>query len=384
MPITYLRQLSGRERSLEANRRLACFLAFVAGAANAGGFLAVHQYTSHMSGIISAMADSLALGSIGLLLDGLGALLSFMAGAACSAVLIHWGRREHLHSEYALPLLLEAFLLLVFGLLGGNLERLEWLFVPATVMVLCFIMGLQNAMVTKVSKAEIRTTHVTGMITDIGIELGKLFYWNLGLADDAGPAVRADRRKLRVLGTLVGLFFLGGVSGALGFHRFGFIATLPLAGLLLILAAVPVFDDVRLRVWRRDLPARLQARLKRWAAAAGADVHALWLAARDPGTPRPVRWLARAVSGYALSPLGVVPAAVPVLGPLHGLVLVPLAILAVRRLVPAAVLEAQRRAADAAGPAPVCWPAALFVLGLWGLGVVALVRWLTPAAASLR
>ena len=61
-----------------------------------------------------------ALGSIGLLLDGLGALLSFMAGAACSAVLIHWGRREHLHSEYALPLLLEAFLLLVFGLLGGN------------------------------------------------------------------------------------------------------------------------------------------------------------------------------------------------------------------------------------------------------------------------
>jgi hypothetical protein len=80
----------------------------------------VQQYTSHMSGVVSAMADNLALGSFALVLDGVGALLSFLGGAACSAVLVNWGRRERLHSEYALPLALEAGLLLCLGLIGGN------------------------------------------------------------------------------------------------------------------------------------------------------------------------------------------------------------------------------------------------------------------------
>jgi hypothetical protein len=58
MPIQYLRRLTSPERSEDANRRLGQSLAFVAGAANAGGFLAVKQYTSHMSGIVSAIADA--------------------------------------------------------------------------------------------------------------------------------------------------------------------------------------------------------------------------------------------------------------------------------------------------------------------------------------
>ena len=55
MPIWYLRRLSGRQRSQAANRDLGLSLSFVAGAANAGGFLAVNQYTSHMTGILSTM-----------------------------------------------------------------------------------------------------------------------------------------------------------------------------------------------------------------------------------------------------------------------------------------------------------------------------------------
>jgi uncharacterized membrane protein YoaK (UPF0700 family) len=247
MPIQHLRGLTGRERSLAGNRLLARYLAFVAGAANAGGFLAVQQYTSHMSGIVSAMADNLALGQLQIMLTGLGALLSFVAGAACSAVLVNWGRRRQLHSEYAFPLMLEAALLIVFGLLGGYMEQRRWLFVPATVTLLCFIMGLQNALMTKLSRAEIRTTHITGMVTDIGIELGKLAYWNMS---SETPAVRADRQKLALLASLVGLFFLGGVAGALGFYHLGFAATLPLAAILVALAAVPVMDDMRAR-WRR-------------------------------------------------------------------------------------------------------------------------------------
>ncbi len=147
-------------------------------------------------------------------------------------------------------------------------------------MVLCFIMGLQNAMVTKVSKAEIRTTHVTGMVTDIGIELGKLCYWNLAKPNASKPLVLANRQKLRVLATLVALFFLGGVAGALGFKHVGFSATLPLAILLLALAVVPVFDDVRLRIWRRDLLAHIAGHARDWSRGVGKDLHAVWLAAR--------------------------------------------------------------------------------------------------------
>ena len=61
MPLFYLRRLTGTQRTERANRHLARYLAFIAGATNAGGLLAVGHYTSHMSGIISAMADDLAL-----------------------------------------------------------------------------------------------------------------------------------------------------------------------------------------------------------------------------------------------------------------------------------------------------------------------------------
>ena len=246
MPIHYLRAFTTPERTDEANRRLGRSLAFVAGATNAGGFLAVGQYTSHMSGIVSSTADDLALGNLGLAGAGLASLLSFLFGAAVSAVLINWGRRRELRSLYAMPLMLEAVLLLVFGFLGANLEAHRLLFVPATVALLCFVMGLQNAMITKISKAEIRTTHVTGLVTDIGIELGKLFYWNGPLA---GPMrrdtpVMADRRRLALLVSLLAAFFCGGLAGALGFKHMGFVSTVPLATVLVVLAAVPLMDDM--------------------------------------------------------------------------------------------------------------------------------------------
>ena len=242
MPIHYARSLAGPERSQRANRHLGVALAFVAGALNAGGFLAVRQYTSHMTGIVSSAADSLALGAGDLVLDALGALLSFLAGAACTAVLVNHGRRHALSSEYALPLLLEAVLLLAFGVLGTRLSMVEGLFVPATVMLLCFMMGLQNALVTKLSHAEIRTTHMTGIVTDIGIELGKLLYWN---ADARLPKVTANPARLRLLCTLLASFFGGGVAGALGFKAVGYLACLPLAVLLCLLAIVPALDDLR-------------------------------------------------------------------------------------------------------------------------------------------
>jgi uncharacterized membrane protein YoaK (UPF0700 family) len=243
MPITYSRALTGRNRTTDANRHLGYVLAFVAGATNAGGFLAVHQYTSHMTGIVSAMADHVALGSYELVLAGLGAVLSFLAGAACCAVMVNYARRRKMHSEYALPLLLEAALLLSFGLLGAWLAQVGGLFIPLAVMLLCFIMGLQNAVITKLSNAEIRTTHITGIVTDLGIEIGKMSYWNRKPADEM-PKVTGDRNRLRVLSLLAAFFFIGGVLGALGFKHIGYAATIPLAIMLVTLASVPVVDDL--------------------------------------------------------------------------------------------------------------------------------------------
>lgn len=256
MPLDYARSLTTRQRTARTNLHLGVALAFVAGATNAGAFLAVQQYTSHMTGVVSAVADSLVLGQFTLALAGLGALLCFVLGAATSAVMINFARRRRMHSEFALPLLLQAVLMLGFGLMGAWLAALPGLFVPATVMLLCLMMGLQNAVITKLSSAEIRTTHVTGMVTDIGIELGKLLYWNrraLGPVAEAGsapPEVRADRRRLKTLSLLVAAFFVGGVAGALGFQHLGYAATLPLAALLAGLALVPAWDD--LRHWARS------------------------------------------------------------------------------------------------------------------------------------
>lgn len=242
MPINYARSLAGHERTASANFHLGVALAFVAGAINAGGFLAVRQYTSHMTGIVSGMADNLVLGGSAPALAAAGAVVSFMFGAACTAVLVNYVRRRGLCSEYALPLLVEAILLLGFGVLGARLSAVGDLFVPIAVMLLCFIMGLQNALITKVSHAEIRTTHMTGLVTDIGIELGKLFYWNADRG--AGqPKVVANRERLNTLSLLLLSFFVGGLAGAAGFKHVGYLATVPLAALLCALAIVPTVDD---------------------------------------------------------------------------------------------------------------------------------------------
>ena len=243
------RHLTGQHRTASTNRLLGALLAFNAGAINAGGFLVVGMYTSHMTGFASMISDMLVLGSFTVAIGATGVLLAFVAGAACTAVLVNWARQNHLRSEYALPLLLEAGLLLVFGLLGATLNRQTPFAVPLTVLVLAFTMGLQNALVSKISASQIRTTHMTGVITDMGIELGKLFYWNQG-ARPPELQVRANRIKLRLYAMLLGAFMAGGVVGAAGFKYLGFVWVLPMAGLLLLMSLPPLWSDC-LRYRRR-------------------------------------------------------------------------------------------------------------------------------------
>jgi uncharacterized membrane protein YoaK (UPF0700 family) len=231
-------------RTLQTNTRLGAVLAFVAGATNAGGFLAVGTYTSHMTGVVSSMADNLVLGELTLVAASLGALAAFLVGAMTTAWLVNWGLREKLASSYGLPLLLESALLLIFGIFGAAISVWSHFFVPLTVLLLCFIMGLQNAVITKISKAEIRTTHLTGLVTDLGIELGKLLYINRSQLSPTEP-VRANRVKLRLHLILISSFFVGALVGALGFKHVGYITTVPLALALLLLILRPIAHDVQ-------------------------------------------------------------------------------------------------------------------------------------------
>lgn len=110
MPLNYSRKLTGRVR--------------MAGATNAGGLLAVRQYTSHMRGIVSSMADNLALGTVDVALAG---LLGHR---------VNYSRQHAMDSEFAPPLMLEAVLLLCFfaggvaGALRGRSASSRWAMAP--------------------------------------------------------------------------------------------------------------------------------------------------------------------------------------------------------------------------------------------------------------
>jgi uncharacterized membrane protein YoaK (UPF0700 family) len=224
-----LLHLTSRHRAPSTNQALGLLLAFNAGAVNAGGFLILQRYTSHMTGFASQLADGAVMGQGTLVLNALGAILAFLGGAAVCAVLVNWARQHGLRSVYALPLMLEAALLFPFGLMGAI--TLTWhtpFAVPLTVLLLAFIMGLQNAVGSKTSGGSIRTTHMTGNITDLGMELGKMLYWN--------------RQAMRA-GGLLAAFVLGGVAGAFGFKHLGFVCVVPLAAVLFVLALPPVTKD---------------------------------------------------------------------------------------------------------------------------------------------
>lgn len=213
----------------------------MAGAANAGGFFALGAYTYHMTGYLSQLADNLVLWNLRLAGTSLLAIAAFIAGAACSSILVNWARAHDARQQYALPLAVQGLFLLCFS--GGGIFMTEAgrLF---SLWCLCFIMGMQNATITKISGARIRTTHASGMITDIGIEIGRAAFG--AMAPRRG--VQFDRFKLRILVQLVGAFLLGGLVGAFGYGRYGFVFSVPL-GLVLLALSLPT-----LARWREQYP----------------------------------------------------------------------------------------------------------------------------------
>jgi uncharacterized membrane protein YoaK (UPF0700 family) len=238
----------GKRRDRTLNWQLAGPLAFVAGAVNAGGFLAVGSFTSHVTGAVSQMSLGIALKDHVVALAYFGILLCFFLGAFTSTFLISFAARRRYKSRYALTLAVEAFLLMVFGYMGHTIAQRTEFFRPGTLVMLCFVMGMHNAIVTTISNAEVRTTHMTGITTDLGIEVSRLLYWNRNPNPRLGK-ILGNREKLELHAIILGGFILGGIAGALGFTHIGYHATLPLAALLGLLALRPILRDLSAR-WR--------------------------------------------------------------------------------------------------------------------------------------
>jgi len=167
-------------------------LACVAGMVNATGFFAVGTYTSHVTGHASMVGDELARGNVEAAAHYLMLVLFFVAGAFLATLFVESARRFG-RARYVAALLVEALILTAFTLVSALVEdKSETVWRVLTAM-LSISMGLQNALVTRISGAVVRTTHLTGVATDIGIELARLTYW-----------LRRNARLLSPLQTVIG------------------------------------------------------------------------------------------------------------------------------------------------------------------------------------
>ncbi len=117
-------------------------------------------------------------------------------------------------------------------------------------------------------------------------------------------------------------------------------------------------------------------RAKAWARSIKRDVAALWLAARDPRTPRLAKYLAIALVAYALSPIDLIPDFVPVLGLLDDIVILPLGILLLLRMMPAGLMQDLRERAARIEDLPASRAGLLAVLAIWLAAVVITALWI--------
>lgn len=234
------KNISHKNREEKSNIILGFFLSFVAGAMNAGGFLALSFYTSHVTGLLSSIPDQFILNNMDMVKNGIYGLICFFCGAVFSTILVNYGKVKNLHSEYAIPLVFESFLILWFGFSGAFLNEHDT-FIPVTVMLLCFIMGLQNALISKISNSIIRTTHMTGIVTDLGIEIGKWLH-SISFKEHH---VKMDKKKMLILLGLILFFSLGGFTGVYGFKFFSYSFVIPLALILMLFSVIPIYLDIK-------------------------------------------------------------------------------------------------------------------------------------------
>jgi uncharacterized membrane protein YoaK (UPF0700 family)/anti-anti-sigma regulatory factor len=238
--------LSARAYSFRQKSRLAISLSWIGGYTNIIAFLAMGTFVSHVTGTSTQLGRWLGVGDFRRAAFFAYLLVTFTLGAALSACLTESAKRRGWRSKYILPIGLEALLLalLCADLSYRYFSKSGWSLYEAAGLA-SLAMGLQNATITKISGAIVRTTHVTGIFTDFGLEgVQYLFWWGDRLAkmrrERAGRLLKISRRhptalRLLLLLSIAGSFGFGTVVGTVVFSHWAHLALLaPIAFLMWI------------------------------------------------------------------------------------------------------------------------------------------------------
>jgi uncharacterized membrane protein YoaK (UPF0700 family) len=209
-------------------------LAFIAGMINAVGFMGFrHQSVTHLTGTTTLLGIAVASGD-GMTAMGLFAVAaSFLAGSIFSGILIQQSTLK-LGGRYGIALLIESILL--FGAIP-LLNRLN----PIGDYLACAACGLQNGMASTYSGAVLRTTHVSGIFTDLGIFIGHYI-----------RRLPVDRKRMQLYLILLCSFFCGGGAGASAFKYFSY-------NTLLFPATLTGFTGFAYAIYRRYMRASVDA-----------------------------------------------------------------------------------------------------------------------------
>ncbi len=228
----------GKTRTLTHNLRIASLLSFVAGIVNVSGFFAVQRLTTNVTGHFAFFVDEVFKLHF---LEGFVYFLYiffFFFGSFVSSLLIEIILRKDDNYIYIVPASIECLVLFVIGFWGKDLISENPNIIAFSLL---FAMGLQNSLVTKISSATVRTTHLTGLFTDLGIELSQLFFYK----EKEQKHKLLSSIKLRF--TIISFFFIGGIAGGILYARFA-LHTLIFAAATLVGGLI--YDNIKFRLIR--------------------------------------------------------------------------------------------------------------------------------------
>lgn len=214
----------GEKRSFRHNLRLGILLCLNAGFINAAGFFAFEVLTTNVTGHAALLAVKVASSDLRVARMALLWLFLFLLGAFSSGLIISKVGRDKTNA-YTVPILIIIGIIFFVALLGHNYDhsiRETEYFAGG----LLFAMGMQNALVSIISGSVVRTTHLTGMFTDLGIDLSMLLTHKTVNQGVKGRII------LRL--TIITFFLIGGIFGGIVFLRLGFHSFFIPAGILLI------------------------------------------------------------------------------------------------------------------------------------------------------
>jgi len=216
----------GKGRTYSHNLKLASILSCVAGLVNITGVLAASTLTTNVTGHFAYFSEQLFVRNYKMAFIYLLYILFFLLGALVSGVIMEWASKHKSHTSYIIPLSVEIVIMLVVGFSPELLSDCSS--VPLIISsALLFAMGLQNALVTRVSQSVVRTTHLTGLFTDLGIELSLLLFHG-----EKGRRIQLNKSIFLKL-MIISCFFVGGILGALVYQYFQLKTLLIPASLLL-------------------------------------------------------------------------------------------------------------------------------------------------------